>query len=115
MGTVFFGPFIDQDPVATEALASQVFPVGGSLSNLNVRLTGAAGAGSDAYTFVLRANGGTNANAQTCTVTTTQSSCADGTGSLPVAAGQLVSLQATETDSPLTVQMHWTAQFTSTP
>ena len=74
-----------------------------------------ADSATDSYTFVLRAAGGTNGNAQTCTITGTQVACADATGSLPVAAGALVTIQATEASTPATQQMHWMAQFTSTP
>ena len=45
MGTVFFGPLMDEDPTTTEAIVAQAFPVAGSLSNLNVRLTGQPGSG----------------------------------------------------------------------
>ena len=97
IGTDYYGPLIDQDPAGTEAVAQQVFPVGGSLSNLNVRLTGSPSAG-DSYVFTLRVNGaGTE---QTCTVAGTATSCTDGTGNLAVPAGGLVSIQVTETGTP---------------
>jgi Collagen triple helix repeat (20 copies) len=114
MGTVFFGPFADDDASTNEGVVGQVFPVAGSLSNVNVRLTAAPSIG-DSYTFTVRAGGSDNGGAQTCTVSGTGTNCSDGTGSVPVAAGDLVSIQATEAGTPAAAQMHWTAQFTSTP
>ena len=52
---------------------------------------------------------------QQCTVADANTSCADGTGSLTVAAGSQVSLNATEANVPAGANMHWTAVFTSTP
>jgi hypothetical protein len=83
-------------------------PVGGTLSNLNVRVSGSVGTGSDAYTFTLVHNGSNSVI--TCNVTTAGTTCSD-LDSLTVAAGDGLSLRADPVNSPTEPTFVWSVRI----
>jgi hypothetical protein len=91
-----------------EGAAAQVMPVAGTISQLNVRLSGTPGAGRQ-YTFFLRVNGADTS--LTCIVADAATSCADTTHSVAIAAGSLVSVRAFANGNPSARSMGWTALF----
>jgi hypothetical protein len=91
-----------------EALVQQVVPVGATLSNFYVRLSGTPGTG-DSYIVTVRRDGA--ATAVTCTIGAAATSCNDLTHTATFTAGQLLSIQVTATGTPTSRTMLWTAQF----
>ncbi len=98
---------------ATESDVEQMMPVAGTLSNLYVRLDGAAGAAGSgrSYTFTVRKNGTTD-TAVTCTVLETATLCSDTTNSATFSAGDLISIKSDPSaTAPTARAMRWSAKF----
>jgi hypothetical protein len=104
MGTRYFGPSIDTES-SSEGAIQEVLLSAGTASNLRVYLLGGtAGGGSDSYTFTVRRDPagptGPSNTGITCTITASSSECSDTTHSQAFAAGDAISLAATENSSP---------------
>jgi hypothetical protein len=101
---------------ATESAVDVAIPVGGTLSNFDVRLNGAVGAAPRSYAFNIRING-QDAGNPTCTIPgPTASSCADTLTSVTVAAGDLLSIRVVpSTPAPTARTMRWSARFSASP
>src|SRR5262245_26312147 len=109
-----FVPMFSSNSNASEAAVNVAVPVAGTLSNLDVRLDGAAGA-STPYTFNIRINGGDAGNAA-CTITgATATSCTDAVTSMAVAAGDLLSIRVVPSSNPTQRRMRWSAKFSAGP
>jgi hypothetical protein len=103
MSTRYFGPSIDTS-TTSEGAIQEVLLSAGTVSNLRVYLTGSAGSG-DSYTFTVRRDPagptGPGNTGITCTVTgSSTSECNDTTHSQAFAAGDAISLVATESNNP---------------
>jgi hypothetical protein len=105
MGSRFVGPSIDYD-LSSEAAIQEVLPSGGKVSNLRIFLSGSPG-NFDSYTFTVRRDPAGPASAVdtgiTCTVKGSATSCEDKTDSQAFAAGDAISIAATENSSPSSV------------
>jgi hypothetical protein len=104
MGNRFFGPAIDVG-YPTETAIQEVLPSGGKVSNLRVYLTGKAGdSSSDIYTFVVRRDPAGVAppvnTSITCAIKSSSQSCEDKVDSQTFAAGDAISVLATESNTP---------------
>ena len=86
--------------------------VAGTLSQLRVRLSAAAGGAGSSYVFTVR-KGGVNTSV-TCTASAGASSCSDTTNSVSFAAGNLISVLA-DPSSPTqptdNLEVRWTAKY----
>jgi hypothetical protein len=78
----------------TREIAAQVVPVSGNLSNLHVRLSAAPGPGIHIRWAIIVNNAGTGLGCDTDDAAT---SCSNTTVSFPINAGDVVTLEATET------------------
>ena len=96
---------------ATEAQVQQEMTVAGTLSQLRIRLSAAAGGGTTSYTFNVRRNG-VNTGV-TCTATGAATSCSDTTNSIAFSAGDRISIQAVPSATPPTdnLEVRWTAKY----
>jgi len=114
--TCYFSLFYSRSEDTGESKAQVPVPAG-TLSNFKVSIS-AAQSGSQAYTFTVR-KGGADTTA-TCTINgnnngtgqTSATTCADTTHSVTFAAGDLISVQVTPSNSPGAVLIGWTATFT---
>jgi hypothetical protein len=96
---------------ATESIPSIALPVAGTLSNLYIRLSAAAGAAGASYTFTVRKNSA--ATSVTTTITATATNGSDLVNSVAFAAGDTFSIQATPSVTQPTdnLDVWWTARF----
>ena len=106
MGSRFFGPAIDLG-FSSETAIQEVLPSGGKVSNLRVYLTSSPGS-TDSYTFTVRRDpAGVAAppvnTGITCTVSGNSTSCEDKADTQTFAAGDAISVLATENSSPNSV------------
>jgi hypothetical protein len=104
MGTLFFGPDIDTEYSSATGI-QEVLLSAGTVSNLRVYLLGGGpGSGGDAYTFTVYRDPvgatGPTATGITCTMTNSTTECSDPTHSVAFAAGDAISIGATESVSP---------------
>lgn len=85
---------VAQPPSTNQATVAFPIPVGGTLSNLQVRLSGSPnnGSGTQTYTFTLMRNGA-QIGAIACSIQETADSCSSA-GTLSVTAGQTLSLRS---------------------
>jgi hypothetical protein len=95
----------------TESNIEQIVPVGGTLSNLYVRLDGTPGGASTgkSYTFTVRKNGADTT--VTCTILETATTCSDTTNSVTFNAGDRISIKTVASGGPTGREMRWTANF----
>jgi hypothetical protein len=99
------------DANAAEGLAQLEMTVGGTLSQLRIRLSAAAGGAGSSYTFHVRKNGA-NTGVQ-CTTTAAQTACSDSVDSIVLAAGDLISVDAVPSATQPTdnLDVRWTAKY----
>jgi hypothetical protein len=107
MGNRYFGPAIDMF-TATETAMQEVMLASGKISNLRIVLSTAPGSG-DSYAFTVRRDpaGATppSSTGITCTVSDSNTTCEDSTHSQEYAAGDALSIQATESNNPNSASM----------
>jgi hypothetical protein len=86
-------------------------PAAGTLSQLRIRLSAAAGAATTGYTFTVRKNG--VATGVTCTITFSATNCSDTTNSEAFVAGDLLSIEAdpTAVQPSDNLDVRWTAKY----
>jgi hypothetical protein len=86
-------------------------PFGGTLANLQVRVSSSIGSGtSRSYVFTVIQNG--NPTGVTCTVTSpTATSCTDNLHSVVFAAGDTISLQAVPSGNPTQRTATWSVSI----
>jgi hypothetical protein len=87
---------------------------GGTLSQLRVRLSAAAGAAGSSYTFNVRKTG-VNTGV-TCTISAAATSCSDTTNSASFSAGDLITIAAvpsSPTQPTDNLDVRWTAKYSS--
>lgn len=101
----------DIDWNATEINRSQVFPTGGTLSNLYVLLSTAPTAGKS-YAFLLQKNGADSTI--TCTVSDTGTACSDLSNSVAFVAGDTVSMKSTPSGTPTASRASFSMKFAPT-
>lgn len=102
MGNRFFGPSIDMG-VSSETAIQEVLPTGGKISNLRIVLSNDPSKGNS-YVFTVRRDpAGAAAPVNTgitCTISNENTSCEDKVNSQTFAAGDAISVLATESSSP---------------
>jgi len=91
------------------AAALQVLPTSGTFSNLRAHLPTAPGSGNSVAFTVVKSDVD---QALTCTISGTNTSCADTTNSFTISAGEDVVLRASPTSSPTASAPNWTVKFT---
>jgi hypothetical protein len=106
MGTVFLGPDIDT-AYGSEAPIQEVLLTAGTVSNLRVYMIGGGpGSAGDSYTFTVRRDpagaAGPTSTGITCTIANGQTECTDSTHTQAFAAGDAISIAATESKDPVT-------------
>jgi len=102
-----------------EPSLQQALPVGGTVSNLYVRLDRSPGVPEEPnanrhWLFTVRKNG--VGGPVTCTVPDLGTTCSDISHSMEFAEGDLITIEAdpsAEPDAPGPVKMKWTAKFTT--
>ena len=113
MGSRFFGPAIDMG-YGTEAAIQEVLTSGGKVSNLRIYLSSSPGTG-DSYTFVVRRDpAGAAAPVSTgitCTIKDSSTSCEDKANTQTFAAGDAISVLATEGSNPSSSTMFFRLDF----
>jgi hypothetical protein len=95
---------------ATENVVDQAMAVGGTVSNLYIRLDGSPGS-SGSYTFTVRKNGADTTLG--CMIPESATSCSDTDAAHSVSfnAGDLLAIKAVPTSSPSGRGMRWSAKF----
>ena len=85
--------------------------MGGTLSELRVRLSAAAGGAGSSYAFTVRKNGVDTS--VTCTIAVAATSCSDTTNSVSFSAGDLISVLADPSATQPTdnLEVRWTAKY----
>jgi hypothetical protein len=98
----------------TETAIQEMLPSGGKVSNLRIYL-GSSPGGSDSYAFTVRRDpAGAAAPVNTgitCTVKGNSTSCEDKVNSQTFAAGDAISILATENSSPSTASMFFRLDY----
>jgi hypothetical protein len=92
----------------TEGDVEMPFPHSGTMSNLQVYLTTAPGAGNS-WTLTVDVNG--TATALTCTIANAATSCTD-SSLVTITAGDLIDLRVTPVGSPALTRLGWSATVT---
>lgn len=93
--------------VSVSGTVSSVYmplPVGGTLKNLQVRLSGNPGSGKS-YTFTVM--NGSNATALTCTVAGSSATTCTGSGTVVLDAGDAISLRSQPNSKPSKRSVAW--------
>lgn len=98
----------DSLSTSMESAAQQSVPVGGTLSELRVRINGSPGSGNS-YTVAVRQNG--LDTAVSCTIQDTAVSCSDDSDTVTFLANDLISIRVTPSSGPTARTMRWTAKF----
>lgn len=109
--SIRYVPMFDSQAASTESAAQQGVPVGGTLSELRVRLDGSPGfPGSwKSYTITVRKNG--VSTAVSCTIQDAAVSCSDESDTVTFVADDLISISVTPSGTPTARTMRWTAKF----
>jgi hypothetical protein len=109
-----FVPMLNSLSTATESAAQQAVPIAGTLSKLQTRLDGNAGAASSGKSYVVTVRKNGVSTGVTCTILETATTCSDIANTVAFAAGDLISVLVTPSASnPTARAMHWSAQFSA--
>jgi hypothetical protein len=105
-----FVPAFYSNVNAAESSVEQVLAIGGTLSDLHVRLEGSPGTGNS-YTFTVRNNGADTS--LTCAIIDSSVSCSDtdAAHSVSFSAGDTVSIKSVPSSNPSGRAMRWSAKF----
>ncbi len=97
----------------TESQVQVPVQTSGTLSNLDIRTTAAAGFGANSWTFTVRKNGASTT--MTCQIAgNSATQCADNTHTVSFASGDLLTIQIAPNSNPTSSVGRWTAKL-STP
>jgi hypothetical protein len=115
MGNRFFGPLIDSFTSSEPAIQEVLFTAG-KVSNLRIALVGGSPSSGDSYTFTVRrdpagAKEGPISTGITCKVADNNATCEDTKNSQVFAAGDAISILATEEGSPTARGMFFRLDF----
>lgn len=111
----FFGPSIDSF-TASETVIQEVLFTAGKVSNLRIALVGGTPGGGDSYTFTVRrdpagAKEGPISTGITCKISDPNTTCEDTKNSQAFAAGDAISILATEEGGPASRGMYFRLDF----
>jgi hypothetical protein len=110
--TTYFSLFNPPAEVANtnESIVQHEMTVGGTLSQLRIRLEANNAPASSSHTFVVRRNGVDTA--VTCQIGSGSSSCSNSTSTAAFAAGDLISISAVPSGNPTdNLDVRWTAKY----
>jgi hypothetical protein len=108
----FTGPYATDNFTTNQREFQQRIPVGGTISNLGIRIEDEPGAAPKSWTFTIM--NGAAPTAVSCTISSGQEACGDLTDVAPFAAGDLISLRAEPNQQPAnTAWVNWTVGFES--
>jgi hypothetical protein len=106
-----YGSTTNNDALALELAAAWDLPAGGTVSNLFIRLSGAAGGAGTSYTFTVFRNH--LSTPVTCTIAGPSQTCSDTTNTQAFSPGDTISIESnpsalTPTDN---LEVRWTLKF----
>jgi hypothetical protein len=106
-----YGSTTNNDALASELLAFWEMPAGGTVSNLFIRLSGAAGGGGTSYTFTVFRNHASTPVA--CTISGPTQTCSDTTNTQAFLPGDTISIESNPSAVQPTdnLEVRWTLKF----